>query len=221
LEDKANIEDLKTKIELIFGGSFDPVHQGHLNVINSLRKHFPDWSIRLLPCSVPALKEPTSASFKQRVAMLELATKAIKGIVIDQRENDRFGKSYTLDSLKSLAKENPNVKRALVVGADTLKSMHKWFHWQEVREYCHLIFVNRPGYDINDLAKEMKLLGFVLVKNKHELESSQGSKYYCLIIEEKDISSSEVRSHLLNNLSVDRFIPNNVNEYIVKNKIYQ
>lgn len=211
---------INTNIELIFGGSFDPVHLGHVNVIKSLRKAFPDWLIRLMPCSVPALKLATSASFEQRVDMLQLAIKNISDVVIDKRENDRVGKSYTLDSLKSLSKENVNRKRVLVIGTDTLMSMNQWYQWQELKNHCHLIYVSRPNVNIEEPAKEMQRLGFNLAASAHELENSNIGYYYCLKIEEKDISSSEVRSHLLRGLSVDKLIPENVKEYIVKNQIY-
>lgn len=208
-------------IEFIFGGTFDPVHLGHLNVIHSLRKAFPDWLIRLLPCSLPALKKETNTSFAHRVVMLELAVKNISGIVIDQRENDRNGKSYTLDSLISLSNEEPSKIRILVVGLDTIESMHKWFQCQELKKYCHLIYVARPNSSSEELDKQMQRLGFFVENTIEKLKSYHCGYYSYLKIEEKALSSSEVRSHLLKGVSVKNMLPTGVKEYIIKNMLYQ
>jgi len=208
-------------IEFIFGGSFDPVHFGHINVIEKLRQTYPEWPIRLLPCAVPPLKDATGASFSQRVDMLSIVTTDIKNVLIDERENKRNGKSYTLDSLKSLSEEYPLSHYVLVVGADTLKSMYDWYQWQQLKDYCHLLLVNRPGSLISDVGKLMRQLGFSCSNNAQELEKMPSGHYYCLNIEEKDISSTGIRSQLQKGLSVEHLIPGKVVDYIKKNLIYQ
>jgi len=209
------------KIEFIFGGTFDPIHLGHLNVIYSLRKAFPDWLIRLLPCSLPAFNKETNTSFAHRVAMLRIAVKNISGIVIDQRENDRNGKSYTLDSLKSFYTEDPSRIRVLVVGLDTIASMHQWFQCQELSKYCHVVYVARPNCDFENIDKQMQELGFYWETKVEALKNNHCGYYSCLKIEEKTTSSSEVRSHLLKGADVEDMLPVGVKEYIVKNKLYQ
>ncbi len=210
----------QTNIEFVFGGSFDPVHIGHISVISHLRQECPEWTIRLLPCSVPALKKATSASFEQRVDMLKLATEDVDYVVIDEREHHRQGKSYTLDSLQSLAKENVGRTSVLVVGADTVLTMDQWHRWQTLAHHCHLVLVKRPGSLIVDIEKVMQPLGFVCTKNIQELELTPYGRYYCLNIEEKDISSTEIRNRLTNKQTIDSLIPNCVNDYIKKNFIY-
>jgi len=207
-------------IEFIFGGSFDPVHIGHINVIDKLREKCPGWPIRLLPCAIPALKNTTTASFAQRVKMLGIATEHIENLIIDERENKRAGKSYTLDSLQSLTQEIPATKFVLVIGADTFKSLQLWHHWQQLKDYCHLLLVNRPGIQTGDVKKEMALLGFVCTKNIQKLELMPAGHYYCLDMEEKDISSTGIRSQLHGGLSVEQLMPCKVIDYIKKNLIY-
>ena len=207
-------------IEFIFGGSFDPIHRGHINVIEKLREFCPSWPIRLLPCSVPALKNLTSASFEQRVEMLKIATKAIENIVIDKRENKRDGKSFTLDSLQSLVQEYPKRKFALVVGGDTLNTMNQWHQWQQLSNYCHLLLVNRPGTVISDIQESMAQMGFSCAINVQKLEKTPSGHYYCLNIKEKDVSSTEIRTQLADGLSMNKFIPDCVSDYIKKNRIY-
>ncbi len=208
-------------IEFIFGGSFDPIHIGHINVIERLREKCPSWPIRLLPCSVPVLKNKLSASFEQRVEMLAIATNHIDHIIIDERENKRLGKSFTIDSLQSLIQEVPERRPVLVIGADTYESVKLWHQWQQLRDYCHLVLVNRPGVAIGDVNKGMEQLGFDCAKNIQKLELVPAGQYYYLNIEEKDVSSTGVRSQLSGGLSVEQLIPNKVIDYIKKNLIYQ
>lgn len=214
-----NLQD-RSNIEFIFGGSFDPVHFGHINVVEKLREECPAWPIRLLPCALPALKDATSVSFERRVDMLKLATDHLDKIVIDERENKRTGKSYTLDSLHSLTQELQATRFVLVVGADTYESMKLWHQWQRLKDYCHLLLVNRPGVLVNDVSKGMAQLGFECTKNIQKLEIMPAGHYYCLSIEEKDISSTGIRSLLHRNLSVEQLIPSKVIDYIKKNLIY-
>lgn len=215
-----NLQD-SSNIEFIFGGSFDPVHVGHINVIEKLRENCFDWPIRLLPCAVPALKDATNANFQQRVDMLRIATEHIDNIIIDERENTRTGKSYTLDSLQGLTKEKCSTRFVLVIGADTFKYMKQWHQWQQLKDYCHLLLVNRPGSSIDNLDSRMQQLGFDCTKNVQKLELLPSGHYYCLNIEEKDISSTSIRSNLHRGLSVKQLIPSKVIDYIKKNLIYQ
>lgn len=209
------------KTEFVFGGSFDPVHLGHLHVMESLRELCASWSLRVLPCSVPPLKNLASASFEQRVAMLKLVTDSIDNLQIDERENKREGKSYTLDSLQSLAQQYPSKNFVLVVGGDTLKSMNQWHEWQQLANYCHLLLVNRPGTKIENIVTLMYQLGFNRVKKVQELEVTPNGRYYCLNMEAFDISSTEIRTRLSNGLSVDKLISKRVMDYIKKNFIYK
>ena len=208
-------------IEFIFGGSFDPVHIGHINVIEKLRENCSDWPIRLLPCAVPALKNATSGNFEQRVNMLRIATEHIDNIVIDERENARMGISYTIDSLQDLTEEKYLTKFVLVIGMDTFKNMNQWHQWHHLKDYCHLLLVNRPGSSIENIDSEMRQLGFDCTKNVQKLELLSSGHYYCLNIEEKDISSTGIRSNLQRGLSVKSLVPSKVIDYIKKNLIYQ
>jgi len=208
-------------MELVFGGSFDPIHLGHLNVIANLAKTFPSLPIRIVPCSIPALKSQTGANFEQRVDMINLSLKPFQQVVIDQRENRRDGKSYTVDTLLSLSKEFPERRFVLVVGADILDSMSQWYRWKTLPKLCHLLVVNRPNYKMDDLAELTEQLGFSEVKGIDELMASSNGCYSCLNIEEVDVSSTEIRENFTNGLSNDKFISNDVFNYINNNLIYK
>ncbi|MCF6194792.1 MAG: nicotinate (nicotinamide) nucleotide adenylyltransferase, partial [Kangiellaceae bacterium] len=140
--------------EFVFGGSFDPVHLGHVNLLAHLQRFAPSWRIRILPCAMPPLKRRTIASFEQRVTMLKLGLDNLEQsekITIDQRENDRLGKSFTFDSLQNLRGESPDVDLVLVLGADAISSISQWYRVEDLNQLCHLMIVNRPGILLDKL----------------------------------------------------------------------
>jgi len=213
------------EIEFLFGGSFDPVHNGHLHVIKQLKKFAIDQPVRILPCSVPALKKVTGASFLQRVVMLEHAIRELdenaENIVIDPREGSRQGKSYTFDTLVELGQQYPDRNFILVIGSDNLESLKYWHNWRQLFEHCHLLVVNRPGASIKDIDAIAVSLGFCEAKTHLKLETTPCGRYYCLNIEEKDISSTEIRNRVLKDLAVDQLISKSVEDYIRKEAIYK
>jgi nicotinate-nucleotide adenylyltransferase len=219
------VNKLSEHCEFVFGGSFDPIHFGHLNIIKSIKAQFPANLIRIMPCAIPALKDNTAASFEQRVDMLKLAIAELPkssklNIVVDKKENQREGFSFTLDSLIELSHELPNQNWLLVIGADSLNNMTQWHQWQQLAKHCHLVIVKRPGSKINEFERLLQQLGFSCAKNSQELAINAFGRYYCLNCEEKDISSTRIRSHLKRGLSVDKLLPLNVIDYIKKESLY-
>lgn len=209
------------RVELLFGGSFDPIHLGHLNLINNVRREFPNETIRLIPCFEPPLKNLTSASFEHRVAMVKLATSNIDNIIIDTRESLRPGKSYTLDTVKELKAENPDVKLIFVIGADAISSIERWYQCEKLSKYCHFLIVNRPNFDINEKQSPLEELGFSQVENYQKLAHKPIGHYSYINIDEKDISSTQIRQNLAQSDLIKHFIPNSVFDYIQKHAIYK
>jgi len=173
-----------------------------------------------MPCATPPLKELTKASFEQRVAMLELATKPITNMIIDKRERNRSGKSFTVDSLSELKRENPSTRLVLVVGGDTLETMESWHKIEALCELCHLLVVNRPEYSLDNIDSIMIKIGFSCAKNKQELEIQSAGRYYCHSIEEKSVSSTSLREKFANKNPIDDLLSGNVAEYIRDNQLY-
>ncbi len=199
------------------------MHLGHINLLAHLKQFSPSWGIRILPCATPPLKERTLASFAQRMAMLQLTLENIaqfKNISIDQREYDRSGKSFTYDSLQDLRDENPDVNLVLVLGADAMSSINEWYRVADLSQLCNLMVVNRPGTQLNKLESRLQQLGFSCAISKQELELEAVGRYHCLIIEERDVSSTEIRERLSKHQSVDHLLPASVIKYIDDNHTY-
>lgn len=143
-------ENVGARMIGIFGGSFDPVHRGHLALCERVSAALPLKKIYILPCYLPVHRGPLQASPQDRVAMLELAFKNYPNFKIDTREIDRAEASYMIDTLKSFQAEFPEEKFALILGADSYQDFKTWKDWQELLQRAELVVVARPGFPMED-----------------------------------------------------------------------
>jgi nicotinate-nucleotide adenylyltransferase len=129
----------------LLGGTFDPVHYGHLRLAEDVRRALAPLEVRLVPARDPPHRRAPAASAADRLAMLRLAVADFPALSIDERELVRAGKSYTVLTLEELRAESPERPLALVLGADALLGLPEWHRWQEVLTLAHLIVAARPG----------------------------------------------------------------------------
>jgi len=127
----------------IFGGTFDPIHLGHLRTALELADKHSLTEIRFIPCKDPVLKKPAQVSAKHRLAMLTLAVKHQPNFKIDQRELKRKTPSYMIDTLCELQEEMPKERFALILGSDALSSFTQWQCYDDILELAELILVPR------------------------------------------------------------------------------
>ena len=137
------------KLLVCYGGTFDPVHNGHLAVARHARDAL-DADVALIPAHDPPHKGPTRAEAPQRAAMLELAIADEAGLSVDSRELLRDGPSYTVDTLGELRRERGDAAPiAWLIGADSLLQLHTWHRWRELFERAHIVAVQRPGSQVD------------------------------------------------------------------------
>jgi len=219
------MKQLNHHIEFVFGGTFDPIHSGHLAIIHALTKQAPDYPIRLIPCSIPALKKQPATSFEQRLEMLQLATQNLPNIIIDERENNREGASYMVDTLKSLSQEFPGKKLILAMGADSVVELTQWFEWQKLTQLCHLLVLNRPGISASSVELSVSEAAFSLSTSFLSLTQNSSGYAYLLEMPEKTESSTQIRRSFRqyrdNNLELDSLLPQSVIKYINSHHLYQ
>lgn len=207
------------KFEFIYGGSFDPLHKGHVNLVKEViqqinklsdaKSHENAIHFRFLPCAVPALKNASTSSFADRSDKLkEIFTEYFLeqkiGMQVDEREELRSietgSKSYTIDSLKELKVEGESIIRFLVVGADNFNHLAGWKNVLELSKYCNLVVINRAGESLNDWSSLASDYGFIAKQNiEHLLETKTAGFCFYLEISEVDISSTEIREKVKNN----------------------
>lgn len=137
------------RLRVCYGGTFDPVHNGHVAVASAARDAL-DAEVFLLPAHDPPHKGETRADAAQRAAMLQLALAGEPRLHVDARELDRSGPSYTVDTLGELRAElGGEVPIAWLVGADSLRQLHTWHRWRELFARAHLVAVQRPGAEVD------------------------------------------------------------------------
>ena len=132
----------------LLGGTFDPVHYGHLRFADDVRRALGLSEVRLVPAADPPHRAGPSASAIDRLAMLRLGVDAFSGLVVDDRELRRGGKSYTVLTLAELRHEFPHTPLLLLLGADAFRGLPAWHRWRELFDLAHIVVVERPGVNL-------------------------------------------------------------------------
>jgi nicotinate-nucleotide adenylyltransferase len=203
----------------ILGGTFDPVHFGHLrtalDVLDALKLDH----IRFIPNSSPPHRDTPVASAEQRSLLLNIAVKNCPQLIVDERELHREGPSYTIDTLKSLRADFPDNPLFLLVGIDAFEGIQTWYEWEDLLSYAHIAVMNRP-----DAANRLSasLQDWV---NTHRAQENE-SGLLCGRIWEVDvtqfaISSTKIREKLNRSESVNYLMPDSVIQVIEHLKLYQ
>ena len=145
-----------TAMRIVYGGTFDPVHEGHLAIARAAHAAF-DEPVHVMPAADPPHRSPPGASAHDRVAMLELALLGQAGLLLDLRELRRPGPSYSVDTLQALRTEHGAAAPiALLVGADSFLGLPTWHRWQALFELAHFIVAGRPGSLLESAPAELK-----------------------------------------------------------------
>ena len=132
------------RLQVYYGGSFDPVHNGHLAIARAARDAL-HAEVALVPARDPPHKDATHADADQRAQLLALAIEGEPGLRVDPRELHRAGPSYTFDTLTELrAEAGPGAPLAWLVGADSVLQLHTWHRWRELFDLAHIVAVQRP-----------------------------------------------------------------------------
>ena len=196
----------------IFGGSFDPVHLGHLKTAKSIKKELNFERLFLLPCHDPVHKNSLHYSPKQRLEMLNLAIKDYPSLEIDTREIDREGSSYMIDTLADLTEEFKGKTICLIIGMDSFLSFKTWKKWDEFARLVHLIILPRS----TDRLAENNLETFDLALDKNDLNISSSGLLYFSNSELIDISSTDIRGKIASNQNLDGLMPSPVIKFLQK-----
>ena len=176
----------------VLGGTFDPVHYGHLRAADAVRRALDLDAVRIVPVGDPPHRAAPVATASQRVAMIDLALPEFPGLVLDTREVARTGKSYTVLTLEELRREAPQRGLALIVGMDAFAGLPTWHRWRELFDLAHVVVVTRPQADLGDalsgpLAEEWARRH---TEDRRRLESSPAGAIFALPIPPQPISAS-------------------------------
>ena len=204
----------------VMGGSFNPVHWGHLSVASDVKATLKLDRMALMPAAQSPLKGAHSVSAEHRVAMLELAVASHPALDLDLRELSRTGPSYTIDSLKEL-REALGLQASLhfIMGDDLLPSLTRWLRWQEILRYAHLVVVSRPGIfpAIPDTVTAWWSQHEMSLDALHQSPCGGVARVECSLV---NVSSTAVRAAIELGNPVSEVIPDPVLEYITHHNLY-
>ena len=211
----------------IFGGTFDPVHYGHLRAANEVRGKLDLAELRLVPARDPPHRGAPTATARQRAAMLELAIGEFPHLRIDTREIERTGKSYTFDTLAELRNEMPRRPIVLVVGADAFAGLPAWHRWLEIPSLAHIAVVTRPGTRVEDALHGplAALWKDRLDDDVRQLENGPAGAIFAVSVTPQPISATAIRAALAQGREgierVRGLLPAVVLTYIDQHRLYR
>ena len=204
----------------VFGGTFDPIHYGHLRTAFELMQALRLSEIRFLPCGTPPHRSTPQADAQLRLAMVTGAIEGQAGFIIDDREIHREGPSYSVDTLIDLRSEYPHRSLCLIVGMDAFLSLPKWYQWRELLQLAHLIVAHRPGWRAPDMGPLGELLVDRGTGRVGDLHESRAGSIYIHAVTQLEISSSEIRSLIRSGGDPRYLMPEKVRKLIQESECY-
>ncbi|WP_165474692.1 nicotinate-nucleotide adenylyltransferase [Legionella nagasakiensis] len=208
---------------IIYGGSFDPPHNGHLKTAIAVQNEFHFDRFLFLPCKIPVLKEVTMASCAQRISMLRLALLPYRKFDVDTREIERHAPSYMVNTLESFRQEvGEKTPITLLMGLDAFLHLPKWHQWRQLLELSHILVIERPGTNPLNIPQSLKtLLSHRETTEKNSLLTEANGKIVRYDAGQYDISSSWLRQQIKTGMDVHHYLPPAVYHYIKEQGLYQ
>lgn len=202
----------------IFGGTFDPVHFGHLDTAIELYQQLPLAEIRFLPCQQPVHKAAASASAEHRLNMLKLAIANYPDFTVDTRELERSTPSYMYETLYSIRQEIGSNPLVLICSLDAFASFTYWYRWQELLNLAHLVVATRGGYQAPNLTD---FFNSRLITSPSQLLEKPAGYLYFAQTTPITVSSTDIRQRVKANLPISNMLPQGVIDYIDEHQLYK
>ena len=206
----------------ILGGTFNPIHFGHLRLGQELADGLSLDEVRFIPAASPPHKDTPTISAEHRSAMVRLAIAGNPAFIIDERELHRPGASYTIDTLLSLREElGRHISMILFMGSDTFTLFNTWHRWEEIIQHCHIAMVQRPQASKAMLPAILEdFLHDHYTENGDDLHGSPAGFITMRQITALGISSTAIRSTFHHSDSARYLMPDSVIDYIKMHQLY-
>ncbi|MCH9694395.1 MAG: nicotinate-nucleotide adenylyltransferase [Gammaproteobacteria bacterium] len=204
----------------VFGGTFDPVHYGHLRtafeMLQALRFH----EVRFIPCGDPPHRGGTFADSRLRMRMVEVAISGQDGFVADDRELQRGGPSYSIETLEDLRGEFPDRSIGLILGMDAFLGLTSWHRWEEILSFAHIVVAHRPGWKAPDIGALGDLLSEHGTHRVDDLHTALQGRIHIHAVTQLEISSTEIRELVAAGRDPRFLMPDAVRDVIEESKVY-
>lgn len=205
-------EEIQRKKIGIMGGTFNPIHRGHISLAQDAMEQFYLDKILFIPAKCPYHKEiKDPISDYDRIKMVQLSIKYDPNFQLNLIEFDRDGNTYTIDTLNELQKIYQNTQFYFIMGADSLFQFLTWKYPEEILKKAIILVGNRDNTKIDDLKKQIQLI----------INTIGYGTFYLINNPNIDISSHEIRQKIKNNESIRSLVLESVHQYIIKNHLYQ
>ena len=219
---KKKTKNTHTPTVLVYGGSFCPVHVGHLNVARRVQRHMHYDQFLFVPCKEPVLDKTAMASAHDRVAMLTQALLPYPDFSVDLSEIERNTPSFMVDTLRDFrGKRGVDTPITLLMGMDSLLQLPRWHRWEELLKLAHLLVIDRPGIEMPGAEPLKTWLAHHQTMNKNELLSTPFGKMYRFNAGQYDLSSTGIREAIQQGRDTSRLIPAGVRRYIDENNVFR
>ncbi|MDH3314909.1 MAG: nicotinate-nucleotide adenylyltransferase [Gammaproteobacteria bacterium] len=200
----------------ILGGTFDPVHNGHLRLAIEMREALGLSSVKLIPASVPPLRNAPDIDASKRLRMLEAAIEGEEGLEIDDCELHRKGTSYTVDTLRSIRKDVGDTPLCLIVGMDAFRRFDQWHQWEKLLDLAHIAVAHRPGSEAPESGAVAEFVKARRVDDPERLRERGAGYVIVRNIPALDISATRIRALLSTGQSIRYLVPDQVHDILIK-----
>lgn len=205
----------------ILGGTFDPIHFGHLRSAVEIHERLGVKKVKLIPSFLPPHRDEPGSTPQQRLEMLELAARDVQYLEIDDREIRREGKSYSIDTLRSLRAEIGDAPLHLILGLDAWSIIGSWREWQQLTDFAHIVVIERAGKEpampetVNEWYRERR------VEDPRVLRQTPGGNICRIGLTRLDISSTRIREIFSAGGCPDYLLPREVIDYVREHGLYR
>lgn len=204
----------------IFGGTFDPIHYGHLRTAFEMLQALRFAEVRFVPSGDPPHRAKTYAPARLRLEMVRAATASEARFVVDDCELRRSGPSYTVDTLAAMRQQFPDAPIGVIIGMDAFLGLTSWHRWQEILGLAHIVVAHRPGWRAPDIGPLGELISEHGTHRIDDLHEQLNQRIYIHAVTQLEISSTEIRDLVLAGRDPRFLMPDVVREVIVKSHCY-
>jgi nicotinate-nucleotide adenylyltransferase len=204
----------------IFGGTFDPIHYGHLRTALELEQTLDLERIYFVPCANPPHRDAPMTDGSVRMRLVKAAIRGEKAFVADGRELERPGPSYTIDTLATFRAEFPRRSLCLLLGMDAFLGLPKWHRWRALLDLAHIVVAHRPGWRAPASGTLGKLLAARRTTRAADLRASVAGRVHVQPVTQLEISSTELRAAMVAGLDPKFLMPDSVRKIILETECY-
>lgn len=205
----------------VYGGTFDPIHFGHLRSALDIAERLSLSRVLMIPSATPPHRKTPQVAISHRWQMLSLALAEDDVLRADDREIKREGASYTYDTLAQIRNEVGDTPLCLIQGSDVFSHLDTWYRWQELLDLAHIVIMRRAGHDVQ-WSEAVSRRYRSAYRQDCECLSAHAAGSICEVeVTSLHISATDIRQRLLENKSLRYLVPANVCSYIEKNQLYQ